>query len=339
MASKDEAFGTLPDGRAVHSFSLVGDGIEVDVLDWGGIVRSVRVPDDKGIDADVVLSLPTLNAYLSGAAYFGAIIGRCANRIDGGRFTIDGVEHRVPINDPPASLHGGAEGWDRKLWAVRHHDSSGLELGYVSPDGDEGFPGEVDATVRYDVEAPGTLRVRYSATTTAPTLVNLTNHSYFNLAGEGSSGVLNHVVTIAAERYLPLRDDLIPTGLPAAVERTEFDFRVPRTVGRPYDHNYLIDGDGLRLAARVESSGRSLEVHTTEPAIDFYTGNFLDGALVGPSGRRYEQFHGLAIEPGLPSNFINTDGWRDRILRPGQRYESTTEYRFAARSPPQLPPE
>ncbi len=335
MASRADSFGTLPDGRAVQSYALTGEGIDVDILDWGGIVRSIRIPDASGSSADVVLSVPTLDQYLAGTAYFGAIIGRCANRIDGGRFAIDGVEHRVPVNDPPASLHGGIEGWDRKLWTVGSHDDRALELDYLSPDGEEGYPGEVHAMVRYDVEQRGTLRVRYLATTSAPTLVNLTNHSYFNLDGEGSGDVLDHIVRISAEEYLPLRDDLIPAGKPASVAGTTFDFRMPRSIETPYDHNYLVgDGGELALAAAAESSGRRLEVWTTEPAIDFYTGNFLDGSLVGPSGRPYEQFGGFAIEPGLPSNFINTDGWRDRILRPGQRYESTTEYRFSIASPP-----
>lgn len=317
MGSRVEPFGVLPDGRTVHRYRLHGTGIDVDVLDWGGIVQSVRT-----VGASVALGLSTLQEYLESDAFFGAIIGRVANRIDAGRFTIDGVEHRVPVNDPPASLHGGREGWDRKLWAVAYSDAAVLELHHRSPEGDEGYPGQVDAIVRYDVLRPGTLRMLTAATTTAPTLVNVTNHSYWNLHGAGAGTVLDHELTVPARHYLPLRDDLIPTGVPAAVAGTRFDFGRARLIDEPYDHNFLIEGTGLRLAARVRADGRTLEVFATEPAIDLYTGNFLTGAP-------YARYGGLAIEPGMPSNYINTEGWRDRVLRPGDRYASTIEFRFS----------
>ncbi len=356
MSSGPEArpFGTLPDGRPVEVYRLTNDaGVAVEVLTLGGILHSIEVPDRAGRIANVALGLPSLEDYLDRSPYFGAVIGRFANRIADGVFEIDGTTYRAPVNEPPTSVHGGQEGFDKKLWTAEglsDEHSVGVRLQYVSPDGEEGYPGTLDTEVTYRLALDaGVLRVDYTATTDRATIVNLTNHSYLNLAGEGSGGVLGHVLEIAASRYLPLQPNLLPTGELAPVAGTPLDFRSPHVIGerirdgfaqlvlaRGYDHNYVLDRDGasdgeLAFAARVSepNSGRQLEVWTTEPGIDVYTGNFLDGSLVGPSGRIYRQGDGLAIEPEHFSNSPNVPHFPSTILRPGERYASTTEYRFS----------
>lgn len=347
-------YGTLPDGRSVGLYRLTNDlGLAVEVLTYGAILRSIEVPDRDGRTADVALGLPTLEDYLERSPYFGAVVGRFANRIADGVFEIDGTTYRTPVNEPPTSVHGGLEGFDKKLWAAEafaDDESVGVRLRYVSPDGEEGYPGTLDTEVTYRLaRGSGVLRVDYSATTDRATIVNLTNHSYLNLAGEGSGSVLDHVLEIAASRYLPLQPTLLPTGELSPVAGTPLDFRSPHVIGerirdgfeqlvlaRGYDHNFVLDRDGandgeLAFAVRVSEpvSGRELEVWTTEPGVDVYTGNFLDGSLVGPSGRVYRQGDGLAIEPEHFSNSPNVPHFPSTILRPGERYASATEYRFS----------
>ena len=347
-------FGRLADGRMVEAYRLTNDaGCAVDVLTYGAILHTVEVPDRAGAPRNVALGLATLDDYVERSPYFGAVVGRFANRIAAGTFVIDGTTYRAPVNEPPTSVHGGLEGFDKKLWQAQplaDEEWAGVRLGYVSPDGEEGYPGRLVTEVTYRLARDrGTLRVDYAATTDRPTIVNLTNHSYFNLAGEGHGSVLDHVVEIAASRYLPLQDTLLPTGELATVTGTPLDFRSPRAIGerirdgydqlvlaRGYDHNFVLDrqdaADGeLAFAARVTepASGRVLEVWTTEPGIDFYTGNFLDGSLVGPGGRSYRQGDGLAIEPEHFSNSPNIGHFPSTVLRPGERYASATEYRFS----------
>ncbi len=347
-------FGTLPDGRRVDAYRLTNDvGAAVDVLTYGAILRSIEVPDRRGQVQNVALGLPTLADYVDRSPYFGAVVGRFANRIADGTFTIDGTTYRAPVNEPPTSVHGGNEGFDKKLWdaePLADDEWAGLVLRYVSPDGEEGYPGTLHTEVVYRLARDRcTLRVDYTATTDRATIVNLTNHSYLNLAGEGSGSVLGHLLEIAASRYLPLQPTLLPTGELAPVAGTPLDFRSPHPIGerirhgfdqlvlaRGYDHNFVLDrpdaGDGdLAFAARVTEpgSGRVLEVWTTEPGIDVYTGNFLDGSLVGPSGRTYRQGDGLAIEPEHFSNSPNVPHFPSTVLRPGGRYVSATEYRFS----------
>lgn len=353
-SSECRSFGTLPDGRAVEAWRLANeDGVAVDVLTYGGVLLTVHVPDREGDVRNVVLGLPTLADYVDRSPYFGAVIGRFANRIADGRFAIDGTTYQVPVNDPPTSVHGGLEGFDKKLWhasPVAEEAWVGVRLGYVSPDGEEGYPGTLDVEVTYRLARDhATLRVDYVATTDRPTVVNLTNHSFFNLAGEGSGSVLEHVVQIAASRYLPLTDSLLPTGELAPVAGTPLDFRTPHPIrerirsgfdqlvlARGYDHNFVLDRDNvadgeLAFAVRITEPrcGRVLEVWSTEPGVDFYTGNFLDGSLVGPSGSTYRQGDGLAIEPEHFSNAPNEPRFPSTILRPGQQYVSATEYRFS----------
>jgi aldose 1-epimerase len=353
-SSSCRTFGTLADGRAVEAWRLANDGgVAVDVLTYGGVLLAVEVPDRHGDVRDVVLGLPTLADYVERSPYFGAVVGRFANRIADGTFAIDGTTYQVPVNDPPTSVHGGLEGFDKKLWRaspVAEEAWVGVRLGYVSPDGEEGYPGTLDVEVTYRLARDcATLRVDYLATTDRPTVVNLTNHSFFNLAGEGSGSVLDHVVQIGASRYLPLTDALLPTGELAPVAGTPLDFRAPHPIrerirtgfdqlvlARGYDHNFVLDRENamdgeLAFAVRVTEPrcGRVLEVWTTEPGVDFYTGNFLDGSLVGPSGSTYRQGDGLAIEPEHFSNSPNETLFPSTVLRPGEQYVSATEYRFS----------
>ena len=353
-APEPRPYGTLPDGRSVEVYRLANEvGVAVEVLTYGGILRSIEVPDRVGRTANVALGLPSLEDYIDRSPYFGAVVGRFANRIADGVFEIDGTTYRAPVNEPPTSVHGGLEGFDKKLWAAEPFGDDGcvgVRLRYVSRDGEEGYPGTLDTEVTYRLaRGSGVLRVDYSATTDRPTIVNLTNHSYLNLAGEGSGSVLDHVLEIAASRYLPLRPTLLPTGELAPVADTPLDFRSPHVIGerirkgfdqlvlaRGYDHNFVLDRDGaadgeLAFAVRVSEpvSGRELEVWTTEPGVDVYTGNFLDGSLVGPTGRIYRQGDGLAIEPEHFSNSPNVPHFPSTVLRPGERYASATEYQFS----------
>jgi aldose 1-epimerase len=352
-----EPFGTLPDGRHVSSTRLRNArGMVVEVISYGGAIRTLEVPDVDGVTANVVLGYPDLAGYAAGTAFFGAIIGRFANRIAGGRFGLDGKAYQVTINEPPNSLHGGARGFDKQVWDLERCDDSasqGLRLTYVSPDGEEGFPGTLTVTVTYRLfmEA-NTLRIDYAAETDAPTLVNLTNHSYFNLAGEGTGSIEDHRIHLNADYYLPLSADLVPTGVVCPVGGTPMDLRSTQPIGarirsgfdqlvlgNGYDHNYVLtrseERDALTLAARVQEprSGRSLEVWTTDPVVDFYTGNFLDGSIVGTSGRTYRQGDAFALEPETFSDAPNHAGFPSAVLRPGEVYRSATEYRFAAERP------
>jgi aldose 1-epimerase len=345
-------YGALPDGRSVEAYQIGNDsGMGVSVLTYGGIVASLVVPDRHGVTRNVVLGFSRLEDYLERSPYFGAIIGRYANRILNGWFELDGVTYQVPINEPPTSVHGGERGFDKRLWRAQpfaDEEWSGVRLGYVSPDGEEGFPGTLRTEVTYAVARDNLLRVDYRATTDKPTVVNLTNHSYFNLAGEGSGSVLDHEVEILANHYLPLTTSQVPTGELAPVSGTPMDFRTPRrigdrirsgfpqlVIGHGYDHNYVVDRPepsdrSVVLAARVRepSTGRVLEISTSEPGIDFYTGNFLDGSLVGTGGAVYRQGDAFAIEPEHFSNSPNMPQFPSTRLNPGEQFMSTTEYRF-----------
>lgn len=344
------AFGALPDGRPVERYTISHDtGVEVAVLTYGGIVRSLLAPDRRGDRVDVVLGLPDLDAYVRRNPYLGCITGRYANRIAGGRFVLDGLEHRLVTNDPPNHLHGGLVGFDKVLWAgveLRDELGAGVRLAHTSPDGDEGYPGTVEVEVDYRLTDEGELRIDYRATTDAPTVVNLTNHSLFNLAGEGAGDVFEHHLSIAASRYVPVDATQIPTGLLAPVDGTPMDFRSSRpigddageagfeqlAIGRGYDHTWVLDrGEpGLALAARVvePESGRRLEVRTTEPGVQLYVGNLFDGTVTGTGGRPYRRGAGLALETQHLPDSPNQPAFPPTVLRPGGRFASTTVYRF-----------
>lgn len=348
-------FGVTADGRRITSAQLDnGLGLRACVLSFGGVLQQLHVPDREGRPGNVVLGFDNVAGYEKDGPYFGAIIGRYANRIRDAAFTLDGVAHRLVRNDPFGCVHGGRVGFDKRVWqlGVLPEPELGVRLRYRSPDGEEGFPGAVDVMVDYALSRrENTMTVRYSATTDRPTVINLTNHSYFNLGGEGSGSVLDHELEVAALAYLPVDTTLLPTGEPAPVEGTPFDFRRPRVIGERirdrheqlqrgvgYDHNFVLATStpgvsGPEFAARLwhPASGRELSIWTTEPGLDVYTGNFLDGSLVGTGGRAYRQGDAIALEPEHFTDSPNRPDFPSTVLRPGQEFRSSTEYRFSTR--------
>jgi aldose 1-epimerase len=340
-------FGKLDDGTSVAAMSIGGGDLEVEVLTYGAIVQSLRVPDVTGEVDDVVLGFDDLSGYVGTHPYFGAVIGRYANRIAKGRFSLDGKDYEVPVNNGPNSLHGGTEGFDRRVWSVEDSTSeNAVTLRLVSPDGDMGYPGELTATVTYTVEGSD-LRVDYTATTDAPTVLNLTNHSYFNLAGQGSGTVENHRLELDAARFTRVDDTAIPTGELAGVDGTPMDFRSPKRIGESlrtedeqllwgqgYDHNWVLDDapeGSVRRAARVvePAGGRVLEVWTDQPGVQFYSGNFLDGTIVGKAGRIYRQGDAFCLETQHFPDSPNQRSFPSTVLRPGETFTSTTVFRFS----------
>jgi aldose 1-epimerase len=321
-----ELFGTLPDGTPVHRWTLERAGVRVRVLSYGGIVQSVEVPDRAGQAADVVLGFADLDGYLTHPEpYLGALVGRYANRIAGGRFPLEGVTYTLARNNAPNSLHGGERGFDKRVWDIEPVEH-GVRLSRVSGHGEERFPGRLDVSATYTLDASGALRIAYEATTDAPTVVNLTNHSYFDLSGSGSAG--GHELRLAASRFTPVDADLIPTGALDEVTGTRFDFRESRKVGSGYDHNFVLD-KGL-TPAPVEiaelhdpASGRVLTIATTEPGIQLYTGEHLSDPFAPGAGIALETQH-FPDSPNRPE-FPSTE------LRPGEVYRSETVYGFSAR--------
>jgi aldose 1-epimerase len=347
-----EFFGTTPTGERVDRYTLSNGRMRVRILTYGGILQTIEVPDRRGRLGNVTLGFDNLADYVAKSPYFGCITGRYANRIAEGQFTLDGVTYSLPINNPPNSLHGGDVGFDKHVWAateIRNKNTVGLRLTFTSPAGDQGYPGTLQSTVTYTLTADNGIKMDYRATTSAATVVNLTNHAYFNLAGEGSGTIENHKLTLNARKYTPVDATLIPTGSLDPVAGTPMDFTrstaigarirdgFPQLViGRGYDHNYVLDrrDNGytkLEFAARVEdpASGRVLTIVTTEPGIQFYSGNFLDGTLVGTSGRMYRQGDGFALETQHYPDSPNQPAFPSTVLRPGQVYQTTTIYQFS----------
>ena len=341
-------FGTLPDGRAVTRYSLGRpDGVQLRVLDLGAVVQELWVPDREGRLANVVLGFGDVDGYVEAAGdFYGALVGRFANRIAGAELVLDGTTYRLSASDGPHTLHGGADGFHRRLWEVDSADDTSITLSLVSPDGDQGFPGNLHATVTYEVTGDE-VRIGYTARTDATTVVSLTQHAHFNLAGEGSGSVEEHLIQVSAGRYTPVGPDLIPTGEHEDVTGTPFDLREPRAIGdrlreghpqlrrgRGYDHNLVLD-PGAAPAAVLEdpSSGRRLEVHTDRPGLQLYTCNFQDGTHYGTSGRSYRQGDGVALEtqsfPDGPHH-VGEPGWPDPVLRPGEVFRTSTVWRFVS---------
>jgi aldose 1-epimerase len=356
-----EPFGTAPDGSAVERWTMSNGDITMKVLTWGGVIQTLEAPDAHGDVDNVVLGFEDLAGYVGDDdPYFGSLIGRYGNRIAGGSFTLDGTTYELPLNNGPNTLHGGPTGFDDRVWEVTDvsdDEVAALELHLVSTDGDQGFPGTLTTTVTYTLDAESRLTVHYEATTDAPTVVNLTQHTYWNLAGEGSGTIYGHELQIDASGFTPVDETLIPTGEIAPVEGTPFDFREPMAIGarirdadqqllygQGYDHNWALDRedngaregsdaeDALEQAAVLHDphSGRTLTISTTEPGLQFYSGNFLDGTLVGTSGRIYRQSDGLALETQHFPDSPNQPGFLSTELLPDEVYDSTTVFELSS---------
>ena len=343
-------FGAAPDGMPVEAFTLVnGNGMEVRAMSYGAIILSIAVPDAKGVMGDVVLGYDSLAGYVRSSPYFGAVVGRYGNRIAKGHFTLDGTTYTLAVNNGPNALHGGLRGFDKAVWkaeTTRGDSSSAVAFTLVSPDGDEGYPGTLTARVTYTLmSARNELVIDYEAATDRATPVNLTNHSYFNLAGAGTGDILGHVLTLDADSMTPVDSTLIPTGKITAVSGTPFDFRTPTAIGARidapdgqirngggYDHNFVLNrmGPGLVHAAHVvePTSGRTLDVSTTEPGVQFYTGNFLDGSITGKDGRVYKRRYAFCLETQHYPDSPNHANFPSTILRPESAYRSRTVFAF-----------
>lgn len=335
-------FGRLPDGTEVDLFTLRNaGGLVAKITNYGTIITELHVPDRQGKNSDVVLGFDNLEQYLKGHPYFGCTVGRVANRIAGGQFTLNGTTYRLAVNNGPNHLHGGLKGFDKAVWRAETQSGAAVKFSYTSPDGEDGYPGCLDVTVTMALTEDNELRIDYSAVTDAPTPVNLTNHSYFNLLG-GTGDILGHELTLAADRYTPTDATSIPTGEIRPVKGTPMDFTTPHTIGERiqqvrgervgYDHNYVINSGHkeLTLAARVSepATGRVLEVHTTQPAVQLYTGNFLDGSLTGKDGIAYTQYKAFCLETQHFPDAVNRPEFPSIILNPGQVYRQTTVHRF-----------
>ncbi len=335
-------WGRLPSGEWAHRYRLSNDaGVEVHLSDCGATIISIAAPDRDGAPGEVTLGHSSLGGHLGSKAYFGCVVGRYANRIRDGVFTLDGVVRRVTRNHGRHHLHGGLRGFDKVLWSLEEANPSRASFSYLSRDGEEGYPGNLEARVTYKLNEKSELRVVYEATTDKATVVNLTNHTYFNLAGGGD--ILGHVLRLDADRYTPADADLLPTGGAAPVEGTTLDFREPKRVGRDigsahpqmraaggYDHNYVLNGSGLRRVARLVEPicGRALEVYTTQPGLQLYTGNFLDGSDLGRDGAPYLKHSGLCLETQHYPDSPNHPEYPSTALRPGETYNQETVFRF-----------
>ena len=350
MDIQKEIFGKTQQGVQVDLYTLTNaNGVVAKITNYGAIVVSLEVPDRKGKMADVVLGYDTLAEYIKDTPYFGAIVGRYGNRIAKGKFTLDGVEYKLATNNGENHLHGGIVGFDKVVWdaePIKQADAVGLKLTYLSKDGEEGYPGNLTSTVCYYLTNDNELKIEYKATTDKATPINLTHHSYFNLAGQGTCDILAHQLMINADRFTPVDATLIPTGELRAVKGTTFDFTKPTPIGdridqddeqlkfgKGYDHNFVLNSsDGsLALAARVTepTSGRIMEVYTTEPGIQFYSGNFLDGSNVGKGGKVYKHRYGFCLETQHFPDSPNKPDFPSVTLKPGEKYTCTTVYKFS----------
>ncbi|MHB9029268.1 MAG: aldose epimerase family protein [Candidatus Latescibacterota bacterium] len=351
MVIKRQVFGVMPDGRMVDLYTLVNShGLEARIANYGGTVVSLFAPDREGKWADIVLGRENLEGYFPNNPYFGCIVGRYGNRIAGGKFVLNGVEHTLARNNGPNHLHGGVKGFNQALWDAETFLSEtgpSLKLSYLSPDGEEGYPGNLSVTVTYTVTDANELRIDYEAAADRPTVVNLTHHSYFNLAGAEAGNILGHELTINADAFTPIDETLITTGEIRSVKGTPLDFTEPAVIGARigedydqlvfglgYDHNWVLNkaGSELSFAARVRepASGRVMEVYTTEPGIQFYSGNFLDGSITGKKGKVYHKRDGLCLETQHFPDSVNKPRFPSTVLNPGERYTQTTIYRFEA---------
>jgi aldose 1-epimerase len=343
----EDNFGTTPDGKEVTSWTLINaHGLKAVIMNYGATMVSLEVPDRNGKFADILLGAETVQGFHD-SPFFGCIAGRYANRIAGGKFTLDGQPYTLAVNNGPNHLHGGDVGFNKKLWkgqSFQNENELGVILTYTSPDGEEGYPGRLAVTMTYTLTNDNEIKFEYEATTDKPTIVNLTQHNYYNLQGHDQGLILGHELMINADRYTPVDSTLIPTGELASVAGTSFDFRTPETIGARiaqveggYDHNFAVNGyDGgptLRLAARVHepTSGRVMEIHTTEPGIQFYSGNFLDGTAEGKGGAAYLKHHGFCLETQKFPDSPNKPNFPSPVLRPGEKYAHLTVHKFSTR--------
>jgi aldose 1-epimerase len=348
-----DAFGTLPDGSAVEAITLSNaNGVRAKVITYGAILQGVWAPDRSGKSEDIALGYADMKGYIAAPNYFGATVGRYANRIKNGHFTLDGTQYTLAINNPPNALHGGVMGFDKRLWKVvkvTNGPVASVTLSYNSADGEEGYPGQMTVTATYSLDDKNELSIDYAAVTTKPTIVNITNHSFFNLAGESSQRTIyDHVLTIPADATTPVDATLIPSGELRPVAGTAFDFRQPRVIGarirdgrdpqivfgQGYDENFVIAktiSAAPRLHARIEDplSGRVMEILSNQPGLQLYTGNFLDGKAVGKSGHAYRQGDGVALEPQVFPDTPNQPAFGSARLDPGQTYHNLIVYRFS----------
>ena len=337
-------FGTTPDGTSIEIYTLVNTkGLKARLMTYGATLVSLEVPDRSGKPGDIVLGYDTLDGYLKTSPYFGSIVGRYGNRIAKGRFTLDGITYKLATNDGENHLHGGVKGFDKVVWTaepVRESDAVGVRFSHLSRDGEEGYPGNLSVSVLYTLTNENELKISYEAVTDKPTPVNLTHHSYFNLAGEGD--ILGHELMINADAYTPVDAGLIPTGEIRPVIHTPFDFTTPHAIGERigqveggYDHNFVLrrEGGSVAVAARVfePESGRLMEILTTEPGLQFYSGNFLDGTITGKGGRLYQKHAGFCLETQHFPDSPNKPNFPSTILRPGDIYKSLTVHRFSTK--------
>jgi len=348
-----KVFGTTADGKTADLYTLKNkNGMQVSITNFGATVVSILVPDKAGKTADVALGYDTLDGYELNKNYLGVLVGRYGNRIAHGKFSIDGTEYTLAKNNGDNSLHGGIKGFNKALWDAKDASKGGeaaVEMKYVSKDGEEGYPGNLSVTVVYTLTNKNELKIDYSATTDKKTVVNLTNHTYFNLAGQGNGDILQHELMINADKFTPVDSGLIPTGELKKVQGTPFDFQKPTAIGARidandeqiklgggYDHNFVLNREkatGLSLAARVTdpTSGRTMEVWTTEPGVQFYTGNFLDGSFKGKGGMAYQKRTAFCLETQHFPDSPNHPSFPTTLLKPGERYHTTTVYKFEAK--------
>ncbi|MEI8376675.1 MAG: galactose-1-epimerase, partial [Planctomycetota bacterium] len=349
MSVTHEAYGKLPDGTQIDQFTLCNpNGLKVKIINYGAVITAVETPDRNGKIENITLYRDSLADYMEmkdgkpTTPYFGATIGRYGNRIAKGQFTLDGKEYKLAVNNGPNTLHGGLKGFDKVVWKaepVKTPDTVGVVFTYTSPDGEEGYPGTLQAKVTYSLTDKDELKMDYEATTDKATVVNLTNHNYWNLAGAGSGDVLKHEVTLNADRFLPVNSTLIPLGSLDTVKGTAMDFTAAKTIGKDmaqvkggYDHCYILSrkDNGLSLAARVTepTSGRVMEVYTTQPAIQFYGGNFLDGTIRG-GGKAYEKHNGFCLETQHYPDSPNQKDFPTTLLKPGETFKQSTVHKFS----------
>jgi aldose 1-epimerase len=347
MSITKESFGQTPDGQEITLYTLTNpNGIKAKIMNYGATLVSLEMPDRDGSLADITLGFDTLDGYFTEHPYFGVIVGRYANRIGKGRFVLDGVEYKLATNDGSNHLHGGIKGFDKVVWKVNevkaNDNIAAVKLSYLSKDGEEGYPGNLTCSVVYTLTKDNELRIDYEAKTDKTTVINMTNHAYWNLAGQGNGDILGHELMINADKYTPVDEGLIPTGEIKNVKDSPMDFTKPMAIGSRidevkggYDHNYVLNSGGgkLTLAARVyePTTGRVMEIYTIEPGIQFYSGNFLDGSITGKSGKVYKKHYGFCLETQHFPDSPNKPKFPSVVLKPGEKYTTVTVHKFSTK--------